>query len=210
MLRLKRKLSAESWLREGLGIWLDYDSLQRLDLRRWTELVNRQAPEPNRAALAIDVSPDRKWSSIGIAGKSVGGKTIVMCKTGRGTDWLADEVLRLRVTKGIQEIALVISGQARGLQAEFRTAGIEFEKMSQVDVSSSCAAWQNATKAGTVVHVAQRELDFAVANARLRPFGPEGEIWDRTRESVDISPVVACAAALHRWGLSQAPMPTIV
>lgn len=210
MLRLRRKLTPESWLREGLGVWRDYDALHRLDLHRWSELADRNMPEPRRVALVIDVSPDRRWSTIGVAGKVQGNKTLVLAKTGRGVDWVTAEVLNLRLKKSLAEIALVMGGQARGLQSEFRTAGIDFVKMSQVDLSASCSAWQNGMKAGTIVHVGQDELNFAVANARLRPFGLEGEIWDRTRESIDISPVVACAAAYHRWGLSQAPTPTIV
>jgi hypothetical protein len=209
MLRLRRKLTTESWLREGLGIWQDYDALRKLDLARWAKLRNVRAPEPNRAALVVDVSPDNRWASIGIAGKSFGDRVLVMCKSGRGIGWVTDAVMKLRTSKGITEIALVMGGQARGLQAEFHTAGLEFHKMTQVDVSASCVAWQLGMKSKTIVHLGQGELDLAVANARLRPFG-ESEIWDRTRESLDISPVVACAAAYHRWGLSQTPTPTIV
>lgn len=199
LMRMRRKLTIESWFREGLGIWRNADQFGRLDLSLWARLLDRQAAQPNRVALVIDVSPDRKWSSIGVAGDHR-GKIVILSKTGRGTEWATSEVLKLRKSHSIAEVALVVSGQARGLQADFRKAGIDFQVLHQPAISASCVAFQGSMKANTIVHVGQAELDVAVANARTRKLG-ESEIWDRTKESIDISPVVACAAAAYRWNL---------
>lgn len=67
-----------------------------------------------------------------------------------------------------------------------------------------CAAFQEAVKHGTVVHVGQAELDLAVKNARTRISG-ESERWDRKDVKVDDSPLVAVSGAFYRWGLLYEP-----
>lgn len=199
MLRMRRKLSVDSWLREGLGVWDLDEAGNKLDLTRWaTKCLERTAPQPSRVSLVVAVSRDKRWSCIGVAG-AYGRKTLVLCKSGRGTDWLAQTVLDLRASRSIHEVCLVTSGQARGLQAEFTSAGIEFAKLSQTDVSASCVAFQEAIKSATVIHVGQGELDAAVAKVRTRKLG-DSETWE-SADGVDESPVVACAAAFYRWGL---------
>lgn len=200
MLRLRRKLKVESWLREGLGVWGLDPTGNRLDLRRWTAAcLDRQAQPFNRAVLAVSVSRDRKWSCIGAAG-AYRGKTLVLCFSGPGTAWVAPKITELRTNRSIAEVCLVTCGQARALQAEFTSAGITFEKLTQTEVSASCVAFQEAVKAATVVHVGQGELDASVARARTRKMGGS-ETWDDESESFDNSPIEAVAAAFYRWGL---------
>lgn len=198
MLRLRRKLSLESWCREGLGIWDEDESGNKLDLSRWaTTCLERSAPQPRRAVIVVAVSRDKRWSCIGVAGAH-GSKTLVLCQSGRGTGWLAAKVAELRAQRSIAEVCLVTSGQARGLQAEFTKAGLDFEKLSQTEISASCVAFQAGIKYATVVHVGQGELDAAVAKVKTRKLG-DSETWESG--DFDESPVVACAAAFYRWGL---------
>lgn len=207
MLRMRRKLTVESWLREGLGIWDSEDTGNRIDVKRWaTTCLNRRADAPSQTVLSVEVSQDRRWSCISAAGEFM-GKTLVLCYSGRGTGWVAAKVLELQSKRSIAEVSLVTCGQARALQAEFAGAGIYFEKLSQTEISASCVTFHEAVKKGTVIHVGQPELDRAVANARTRKLG-DSETWDRTKESIDDSPLVSAAAAFYRWGLL-APIPVI-
>jgi hypothetical protein len=97
----------------------------------------------------------------------------------------------------VVEVSLT-AGEAKGLAGDLTQAGVEFEKMTGVDIAASCTAFQAAVTQGTVCHVGQPDLDNAVANARTRRMG-DAETWDRDDFQTDISPLVAAAAAFHRW-----------
>jgi phage terminase large subunit-like protein len=204
MMRLRKKLTVDSWMREGLGIW-DSNELRVFDMAAWSRLCRPDVEPPLRAALVVDVAPDRKWSCIGIAGKleTVDDTTLVLCHSAPGTDWVAPKVAELAAARKITEVALVTSGQAKALQPDFVQLGIVFEKLTAQDMGAACAAFQEAVKSRRVAHVGQGELDTALVNARTRYTG-ETEVWDRRDQSVDISPLVACSAAFYRWSLQPA------
>lgn len=164
-------------------------------------------------ALVVDVSPDRAWSSIGVAGAPWGpsrrptpdGRVLVMCFTGQGTGWVAGKIAELVASREVLEVALFVGGQAAALQPDLIRAGVAFTKLSAVDMGSACGAFQEAVKAGSVVHVGQPELNAAIGNARVRQVG-ESQRWDRREDGFDISPLVACSGALWRFGvLDSAP-----
>jgi phage terminase large subunit-like protein len=170
-------------------------------------LLERDAPAPDRAVLTIAVSPDRRWACIGIAG-DVGGKTLVLCHPIKGLSGVVGKVVELQESRDIAETIRLAGAAARALAPELSKAGVEFEVMPQTEMGAACGAFQQAYVDGTVIHVGQPELDVAVANAQTRMVG-ESEQWDRRDPKVDDSPLIACSAALYRWGLQEAPMPAI-
>jgi phage terminase large subunit-like protein len=203
MLRLRKKLSVESWLREGLGLWDSKDG-HVFDMAAWERLKQTDAAQPSRVALVVDVSPDREWSCVGVAGKceSVDDTTLVMCLSGRGTEWVATKVAELVESRDVINVGLVTTGQAKALQPDLTQAGVEFEKLTSQDMSAACSAFREAVKHKRIAHVGQGELDTALGNARVRRTG-ETDLWDRRDTEIDISPLVACSAAFYRWSLLQ-------
>jgi phage terminase large subunit-like protein len=200
MKRLQRKLQPDSWLREGLGVYRKQD-LAIFDLRKWTTQAKYDAAQPERVILTVAVSPDRSWSSIGVAGEC-GDKTLVMCYSARGMNWVASKVEELQKVRRIDRVA-IIGGQAKSIRTDLAKAGVEYDVISQVDEGAACGAFLQAHKDATVVHLGQPELDVAVANARTRRTASgEIEIWDAAKTSIDISPLRACAAAFYLWGLN--------
>jgi hypothetical protein len=205
MMRLRKKLSGDGFRREGLGVY-DTADTKGLDIVRWASLLNHSADQPPRASLVVDVAPDRRWSSIGIAGES-GDKTLVLCLREAGTAWLVPTVVELQAARDISEVSIT-PDQAKAVKPDLIRAGVDFKTLTRGDMGASCAAMQQAVKDATVVHVGQAELDVAVSNARTRYVG-EVEQWDRRDSAVDISPLVACSAAFYQWGLQDAPLPAI-
>lgn len=205
--RMRRKLTRDGFLRQGMGIW-NPGARVVFDLAKWATppLLNRSIEAPSRSVMVIDVSPDRRWSSIGIAG-DVEGKTLVMCHRLPGTEQLAQTVAGLVAARDILEVAIT-PDQAKLIKPGLIKAGVDFKTLTRGDMGASCAALQEAVKAHALVHVGQGELDAAVANARTRYVG-EVEMWDRRDPGVDISPLVACSAAFYQWGLQDAPLPAI-
>jgi len=195
--------SDEGFLRERLGVWAAAATAPLFDAAAWNALADRRAPAPLRVALVVDVSPDRRFSSIGIAGAIPDGRVLVMCFCGQGTGWVAPRLAELVATRTVVETALFIGGQAAALQPDLVAAGVEFTKLSAVDMASACAAFQETVKAGGLVHVGQPELGAAIGNARVRQVG-ESQRWDRRDDGFDISPLVAVSGALWRWGVLDA------
>ncbi len=187
----------DSWNREARGIWPD-NGMNVFSIERWNELLDVDAPPPSRVVLTIAVAQDRSWACIAVAGE-VGGKTLVMCHSMRGLGGVVEKVVELRASRNVAEVALV-GAQAKALQPDMVQAGLEFEVLTGTEEGAACAAFQEAVKHGTVVHLGQAELDLSVKNARTRMSG-ESERWDRKDAKVDDSPLVAVSGAFYRWGV---------
>jgi metal-dependent amidase/aminoacylase/carboxypeptidase family protein len=159
------------------------------------------------------VSPDRRYTTIGMAGGvTVDGddKTLVMIQPMKGTHAAVPRIQKLLDERDIVDVAIT-SGAARALEPDLVKAGITYTKMSTTDMAASYATLQEAIKGATVVHVGQLELDNALSMARTRYWMTgEAEVFDRRGYSADVSPAVAVAGALYRWGLQEAPMPMLL
>jgi hypothetical protein len=213
IMRLRRRLVTEDdpdgFKREGLGIW-DKEDSSVFNLRQWMDLKDVAAAQPDYATLVLDVSPDRRWSCIGIAGESDNGKTLVMAQSMRGTHKTVAEVKRLRDKRRLNEVAIT-PGAARAFETELVKESIEYVKISATDMSAAYNNFQKAIGDETICHLDQPELNVAIEKARTRFLQTgESEAFDRRGLHIDISPVVAVAAALYRWGVAEAPMPVIL
>lgn len=207
--RLRRRLDDGGFKREALGLW-DNDDVSVFDLARWADLIESKASMPESVALVIDVAPDRRYTTIGVAGETDDEKTLVMVLPMRGTQAVLPRLQKLLNERDIIDIAIT-SGAARALEPDLVKAGIEYTKMATTDMAAAYAALQEAIKGGTVRHVGQTELDNAMTMARTRYWlTGEAEVFDRRGYSVDVSPAVAVAGALYRWGLQQVPMPVLM
>jgi len=205
--RLRKKLDPDGFRREGLGIWPLPDAAA-FNMATWAGLEDRDASAPSRVVLVVDVSPDRKWSTIGMAGE-VDGKTLVDCYPMPGTAGVAAEVFELTQAQPIDEVC-VTSGQARALEPDLAQLGVEYKRLSGSEMAAAFAAFRQAVKAGSVVHKGRPELDVAIANVRTRKLSSgETEMVDRREVKVDVSPAVACSGAFYRFGLLKTPLPAI-
>jgi hypothetical protein len=208
-LRLRHRLGDDGFRREALGIY-DVTALDPVfDFAGWKALGNSSAESPTEAVLAVAVAQDRSWACIAVAGASASrpGATVVLCQSGRGVSWLAPKIGELVGARSIG--AVVLAGeQAKTVKPDLVHAGLDFTVLPRTEQGASCAAFQEAVKAGTVEHVGQPELDRAVANARTRLSG-ESEQWDRRDTNLDDSPLVAAAAGFYVWGLQEAPVPAV-
>ena len=176
------------------------------DIRRWASepLCNRSAPAPTRVVLAVAATPDRSRACIGVAGAAgeCGDKTLVMCHRAPLSD-IAAKVADIVKKRDVVEVVLAGAAPRGGVIPRLTQLGVEFVVMPSAELAASCVAFQQAVKDGSLVHVGQDELDVAVAHARTRMVG-ESEYWDRRDVKADDSPLVACSAALYRWGLQKA------
>lgn len=143
---------------------------------------------------AVDVSMDRAWSSVAVAGYRADGVSHVELVDRRpGTDWLPGRVADLRAAHG-GGLVVDPGGPAGSLLVAFDAA----ETVTARDHAQACGQLFDAVVTGQVRHLGQPELDAALAGATKRSLG-DAWAWARQHSSVDISPLVA--VTLARWAL---------
>lgn len=218
IMRLRRKLNDDGFRREALGLY-DTDDASVFDVAKWNTLAVDDAEQPKRAALVLDISPDRRWSAISIAGNLIKNldietdieaeRILVLIKSVRGTDSVAKAIEDLAAEQDLFDIAIT-PGAARAVETDLTKLGIEYSIMTGTEVAAAYANLQEKIKSGGVAHIAQPELDFALINSKSRYLQTgESESFDRRGYSVDTSPAVAAACALYRFGLNDSPIPYI-
>lgn len=194
ILRLRKRLGPDGFRREAMGIW-PRNALTVFDLVGWIGLEDRAAAPPRRVALAVHVAEYRRSATIAVAGDAGKGSTVVLVMADDGMGWVSEKVAELVATRDIAEVALC-PGEARALEGDLTRAGIEFKKLGGTDIAASCTGFQSGVTQATVKHTGQTELDSAVAKAKTRRIGA-AETW----EDGTGSPLIAAAAAYHRWGV---------
>lgn len=209
--RLRRRLDDDGFRREALGVW-DSAEVSAFDLVAWGNLKDPSVEPPRRAAVVIDMSPDRRHCWIGVAGEvdtDAGEKVLVMASESTAAAAVA-QVRALMDSRDIVEVGIT-SGAARALEPALVEAGIDYTKMGQADVAASYSTMQEAVKNGTICHVDQPELNMAMLMTRTRfVTSGESEVFDRKNYSVNLSPAVSCSCALYRWGMKATPMPVLL
>lgn len=170
----------------GLDLWADMQSNARAD---------------GAVTLVLDVSPDRRTSTIGLATTGPDDRTLVVPYTASGVSWVVPRLIELRAAgRSILEVALHPSSQAGALIPELVEAGIEFHPLTAQELGAACAAFQTGVTETKYAHPGSDDLDTAVANATTRYVG-EVELWDRRDRTINISPLVACSTAAYRWSI---------
>lgn len=209
--RLRRRLDDDGFRREALGIW-DAAEVSAFDIVAWGNLKDPSIEAPTRAALVVDMSPDRRHCWIGVAGEvsTDKGERIAVMATESSAAQAVAHIQALRDSRDIVEVGIT-SGAARALEPALVEAAIDYVRLGQADVAASYSTMQEAVKNGTICHVDQPELNMAMVMTRTRFItSGESEVFDRKNYSVNLSPAVACACALYRWGMKATPMPVLL
>ena len=165
----------------------------------WRNLVDRNSQAGDDLVFAVDTTPDRSWSAIGVAGETGAGLTHVESIDHRpGTAWVADRIAEL--VERWQPHAVVIDqgGPAGSLIPDIERKGIAVTTPKVRDISAACGQFFDAVADQTLVHTDQAPMTAALAGAERRPLG-DSWAWARRNVSVDISPLMA--VTLAAWGL---------
>jgi phage terminase large subunit-like protein len=186
--------------RERLGIREDPSRGGPISLDTWAALTDPESQALDPVAFAVDVSPDRAWSSISSAGLRADGAVHPEVVDRRpGTDWV---VRRLKELSTWSPCATVVdAGAAAGsLLPDLAEAGIEVLSPTVKQLGQATGAFIDLANAdGKLRHLGQQSMLDALAGARLRPLG-DAFAWDRRHSSVDITPLVSATLAV--WGFS--------
>jgi hypothetical protein len=204
ILRMRKKLGAESFSREGGGQW-DADEVPTLpELSAWPGRATKLDP-PAPAALAVAADPDQVWLSLGAASveveRTVGRKTVTVRHLGsvlrmrveRREEFVA-EAARIRGEHGVP-IVIDAKGPASFLIDDLDAAtGGQVTRIGLEDKIQADADLCAAVQLGTVEHGDYEDLNDAVRAAGWRKVGDRRAF---ARRNGDISALESVALA-HR------------
>jgi hypothetical protein len=185
--------------RLGIGDWPSVDGPAAvLSLEKWMGLEDPMSAPVDPVCFAIDVTPDRGYAAIGIAGLRADGKRHVeIVEHRRGTGWVPERAARLVKTHKPLAIVLDAAGPAASLLPALADLEIEVTVVNAKEHAQACGAFFDVYDQDMLRHLGEAELVTAVKGAVTRPLG-EAWAWSRKSSTVDISPLVAVTLAL--WG----------
>lgn len=197
MLRMKKNLSADSYLREGLGIW-GASSPDAIDAALWSAALVPDA-EMVGPRFAIDKSLSGDRVVIAAAGPTPDGRVLVeVIESQPGTAWVTPRLVELLEAHGRHPVWLEGSGPARSLLPDLVAAGIEVHEATAREYSSACGWLVDNLAESLVCHLGQAELT-AAAGAVKKGYRGSTWVWVPKSEGDSIAEMVACtlAAAAH-------------
>lgn len=172
-----------------------------LDL--WVALDDMGSAPVGELALAVDVSPDRAWSAVSVAGRRADGLLHVeLVEHHPGTEWVAPRVAELVGRHGPRVVAVDFAGPAGSLKVALEERRLPLRAVSAQEHAQACGQFYDVVHQRAVRHLPQAQLVSALDGAAKRPLG-DAWAWSRKSSSVDICPLVSCTLAA--WALDASP-----
>lgn len=206
ILRMRKKLGHDSFIREGLGRWDEIRKSYAFGDGAWELCALDTDPGPHVDAFALSVSLDRKHASIGAAGKVEIDDTerlmVAAVDRREGTGWLVPEAWRIHQEYGVPcVVARSAADLIPALEAVGFVAGESLIIARAGDAQDACAQIFDAVQQGNLAHARHQELDDSVYGAHRRST-PEGRwVWDRKNSETDVSMLDAATLALWQAAL---------
>ncbi|WP_155854327.1 terminase [Arthrobacter sp. MA-N2] len=204
MLRMRRKLSPDSFMREALGIW-DEISLGKLAFtaKKWDDLaIENPDPEWPVAAYGVDMNPERTKVSIGVATFSDDGGVHLEVAADApfdeaGTSALVDWLW----TRAKRHVPVVIDAYSPArpiLEAALKNKKMLVRILDANEYSQACVMLREAVeKHPAITHFGQEHLDHSAKNTVQDQIKnrPGSFKWNRPSLDVDLSPIVSITCA---------------
>lgn len=184
--------------RLGVGDWpaVDGSDDSMISLEEWSALVDERSGISGAVCFAIDVSPDRSWTTISAAGRRDDDLFHVeVVDRRRGTGWVVPRCVELRHHHDVDLFVLDAVGPAAALLEPLAEAGIEVETITTTEHARSCGLLFDSVRQGTVRHLGTGEIEAAIRGAAVRPLG-DAWAWSRKNSRVDITSLVSVTQAL--------------
>lgn len=158
----------------------------------------QRIPAGATPAIAFDVDPDRKSSTISAGYRDGGGTGLLeVIEHGLGTRWVAGSVIGVLERQGITRVTANDAGPARDVADEIERAGYEVMRVPARDYAAACARLHDEITAArpTVFHYGQRDMVESAGDVGWRKLGG-GLAFTSTGEP--ITPWTSATLAL--WG----------
>ena len=202
ILRMRKKLGSDSFLREGAGVW-DNDAIEHvIPLAKWGDLAiaDEMVPtgKPDRYALAM--SPDR-IAAIAVAIQGEDANYLDLAEMSRVDD--SRKLIDWFVERCGRRIPVMIDSRdpAASLINDLRTRGVKVNATTASDAGKACGGLVDGITAKRIEHCDQPAIRSALTTAKKKPVGKAG-LWEWDLE--DLTPEMAAlrAMTLAHFGLS--------
>jgi len=191
--------------RLGVGDYPDPSEGWAVIARGWWTATMVRGSEAYRPAapnaFAISTTRDRRWSTVGLAGKRTDARVgVEIVRRERGTRWVLDEAVEL--DKNWSPCCWVIDSrdQAASMKGDLIEAGLNIIIASGQDMTHACGQIFDAYRDGTLAHTDDDDLRRAIAGADKRDM-EAAWVFDRREDSggsIDLGPLIAITLA--HWG----------
>jgi hypothetical protein len=174
ILRLRKLLTTEDFIREALGVW---DSDSRAFVEAWLAGVDDESSISGQPALAVAMSPDNATVSlVAIGDRSDGDLHVEVIEEGHPEAAFDGKSFIERVaevSKGSKSPVAIHPGHPAGsLLADLKAAKVRIHSVTSLEYQQASGALFKAVIAGQVHHRApQPELDRAVRNVTRKRAG---------------------------------------
>lgn len=200
MLRMRRRLSEDSFRREALGIWDEETGKSAIPAGDWSRLAIHEAEEDwPLAAIGLDMNPERTKVTIAVAARAGENIHLELALEERFAESGSRELVEWIVTRAKRRIPVVIDAYSpiRSIEPELKKRGCKVFILGANELSQACGGLYDAVVANrSVSHIAQPELDQSLAGAVKQKFGDGGAWkWNRKGFEFDLGPVMAVTCA---------------
>jgi hypothetical protein len=169
-----------------------------IDGGTWQACRDVQSAMAGVPCFAVDVTPDRAWSAIGVAGYRGDRRVHVEIVAHQpGTEWVPARLAELYRHWHPWPVIIDPAGPAGSLLIDLAQLDVATETTSAREYAAACGQFYDAVVDRKVAHLDQPVLGAAVAAARKRVLG-DAWAWAR-RQGGDVSSLVA--VTLARYGL---------
>lgn len=195
-------MKINTWKRAHLNIWVDSEAPSVLDTDKWKLCRKPDTVRKTRPVITIDVSADRKMTSIAMGAMSEEMVPMVrLINYGHGTGWVVDRILDLRKEYDVAMVVIDGAGPGKSLIQDLKNEYIDLHVLTAGEMVEACGGLYDAVENLKVRHFGEPALELAVPGAAKRELG---DAWAWTRKhseaesKVDISPLVSITMA--HWG----------
>lgn len=207
--------------RLNVGDWprTDGQEEQVIPPEVWSAIGDHDSRILDPVVFAFDVSPDRRFGSISVAGRRKDGfRHVELIDRRKGTGWMAERMEGLVEKYDVDGVLCDEKGPAASLIPEMEDVGVEVTTVNARQYTKACGdIYDGAEQAAEYLaleederpaalpvkafrHLDQDELNGAVKGAAKRALG-DAWAWSRKGSNIDITPLVSGTLAL--WGLDQ-------
>jgi len=162
-------------------------------------MVTADGGRPQRPlAFAVSMTRDRRWTTIGLAGRRDDGRAAVeIARRERGASWLSGAAKELDGTWDPCIWVVDSRDPAASEVDDLRDAGLEVHVTTAPELVHACGQLFDAFRDNKLAHTDDPDLRRAVAGADKRDL-EAAWAWDRRNAAVDLTPLIA--VTLAHWG----------
>jgi phage terminase large subunit-like protein len=197
ILRMRKLLNPDNFLREALGIWDEAPGFLIDPSAFAARFVDRLKPS-GPPVFFLDVSMGMRSAAIGVAARDTGPVHLEVAEHRPGTDWLVDRVVQLQGSYPDARWCCSSTGLIGVFLPELEEQGIEPEQFNGLDMGRACGHLQKLVADKSVTITEDRALTAALVSAVSRDVGDGMWAWNQRKSASDISPLNAVTGAA--WG----------